>query len=182
MYPTLPSFPQLGAESATRQRRVFISYHHLADQAWYNAFSVRFHDQYETIWDNSLERRIDSDNVDYVIQRIRDNFIHGTSCTIVLCGAETWKRKYVDWEIKATLDKQHGLIGVQLPTLLPGLADTVQVPDRLNDNIHSGFAMWVNWAWFTASIQNVKSTIEQAVAKPASLIVNNRQMMGQNLS
>jgi len=46
---------------------------------------------------------------------IRENFITGTSCTIVLCGAQTHLRKYVHWEIKATLDKEHGLIGVNLP-------------------------------------------------------------------
>lgn len=176
-----PSNPFFTART-TIKRSVFLSYHHGGDQEYYNEFTRVFHDEYEAVRDNSLERRIDSDNVDYVIQRIRDTFIHGTSCTIVLCGAETWKRKYIDWEIKATLDKQHGLIGVQLPTLLPGSANTVHVPDRLKDNINSGFAMWVNWAWFTASIQNVKSTIEQSVPKPASLIVNNRQMMGRNLS
>ena len=98
------------------KRKVFISYHHGGDQAYYDAFSKTFADTYEAIFDNSLERRIDSDNVDYVIQRIRDNFITGSSCTVVLCGAETPWRKYVDWEIKATLDKEHGLIGVNLPT------------------------------------------------------------------
>jgi hypothetical protein len=34
-------------------------------------------------------RRIDSDNVDYVIQRIRDDYISGTSCTVVLVGDAT---------------------------------------------------------------------------------------------
>jgi hypothetical protein len=46
------------------------------------------------------------------MQRIRDKHITGTSCTIVLCGSLTPWRKYVDWEIKATLDKEHGLIGI----------------------------------------------------------------------
>lgn len=33
---------------------------------------------------------------------------------MVLCGAEAPQRKFVDWEIKATLDKEHGLIGINL--------------------------------------------------------------------
>lgn len=164
------------------KRSVFISYHHGGDQWYYDEFSRLHHDEYETLWDNSLERRIDSDNVDYVIQRIRDKFITGTSCTIVLCGAETWKRKYVDWEIKATLDKQHGIIGVRLPSLGLNEEGKYLVPGRLYDNIQSGFAIWTDWASFGGSPQSVKQTIEQAIAKPASLINNSRQMMGRNLS
>jgi len=48
------------------------------------------------------------------MQRIRDKYITGTSCTIVLCGPQARWRKYIDWEIKAALDKEHGLIGVWL--------------------------------------------------------------------
>lgn len=102
---------------ATVRRKVFVSYHHGGDQAYYNAFSKTFHSTYDVITDNSLEREVDSDDVDYVMRRIREDYITGSSCTIVLVGKETYARKYVDWEIKATLDKQHGLIGVQLPTL-----------------------------------------------------------------
>lgn len=122
------------------KRKVFISYHHGGDQAYYDEFSETFADTHDAIFDNSLERRIDSDNVDYVIQRILDKFITGTSCTIILCGGETPWRKYVDWEIKATLNKEHGLIGVILPTNSPDASGNFTVPDRLHDNIQSGFA------------------------------------------
>ena len=78
-----------------------------------------FADDYEVIQDNSVEREIDSNDAEYVTRRIREDFITGSSCTVVLCGAETPQRKFVDWEIKATLDKEHGLIGINLPTI-PG--------------------------------------------------------------
>jgi len=42
--------------------------------------------------DKSLERRIDSEDADYLRRTIRENNISGSSLTIVLCGAETWKR------------------------------------------------------------------------------------------
>lgn len=121
------------------RHRVFVSYQHSRDQVYYDAFSRTFHDTHEAVLDNSLERRIDSDDVDYVIRRIREDYIHGTSCTLVLVGAETWGRKYVDWEVKASLDKQHGLIGVQLPTLpVHPVTNRVDVPIRLSENIDSG--------------------------------------------
>src|SRR4051812_21993517 len=98
------------------KRKVFVSYYHGGDQAYYNAFSTAFCDGYDIISDNSLERRVDSEDINYVIRRIRESYITGSSCTIVLVGKDAWGRKYVDWEIKATLEKEHGLIGVRLPT------------------------------------------------------------------
>ena len=86
------------------KRRVFISYHHDSDQEYYAKFSSVFSAGYEAIQDESLLRLFDSDNPDYVIRRIREKHITGTSCTIVLCGPQTRWRKHVDWEIKATLD------------------------------------------------------------------------------
>src|SRR5215472_9931045 len=94
------------------KRKVFISYHHAGDQAYYDAFSRAFSGVYDVITDNSLVRGIESDVVEYVMRRIRENYITGSSCTIVLVGRDTWGRKYVDWEIDATLQKEHGLIGV----------------------------------------------------------------------
>jgi hypothetical protein len=162
------------------KRSVFVSYHHGGDQAYYNAFTKAFDDTYDILFDNSLERQIDSDNANYVLQRIRDNFVKGSSCTIVLCGKETPWRKYVDWEIKATLDMKHGLIGINLPTNPKTNNARYTVPDRLYDNIQSGYAIWTTWASFIASADAVKSTIELAIAKSTSLIVNSREMMSRN--
>lgn len=108
-------FCSLLGQTSTK-RSVFVSYHHGGDLAYYDAFSQLFADTYEIVRDNSVERRIDSNNSEYVIRRIREGFITGSTCTVVLCGAETPRRKFVDWEINATLDKEHGLIGINLPT------------------------------------------------------------------
>jgi hypothetical protein len=99
-------------QASSREERV----NHGGDQAYFDAFSNAFHDTYDVIYNNSLERQIDSVDTNYVMRRIRENYITGSSCTIVLVGKETWGRKYVDWEIEATLDKDHGVIGVQLPS------------------------------------------------------------------
>lgn len=157
------------------KHKIFISYHHHGDQAYYDAFSQAFHDHYDVIYDNSLEREIDSGDVDYVMRRIRENYIMGSSCTIVLVGKETWGRKYVDWEIQATLDKHHGLIGVQLPTA-PRFADnTIRVPDRLLDNIRSGFALWLSWQQIMAGAAQLEQYVASAKARSTNLITNTRQ-------
>jgi hypothetical protein len=59
------------------RRKVFVSYHHGGDQAYYDEFSRYFHDQYEAIRDSSLDRLIQSDNTEYVMQQIRDRYITG---------------------------------------------------------------------------------------------------------
>jgi hypothetical protein len=161
------------------RRQVFVSYHHGGDRAWYDAFAKHFGDSYEVIEDNSVERAIDSDNVEYVMRRIRENYVTGSSCTIVLCGAETRWRKFVDWEIAATLDKQHGLIGVKLPTLQV-VNDTCSKPDRLQDNIDSGYAVWTWWETITANPSLLAGLIEQANAKPKAFARNGRPRRERN--
>jgi hypothetical protein len=126
--------------------RIFISYHHAGDQGYYNSLSVALQSRYVLCQDNSLDRRIDSDNADYIMRRIREEYLTGTSCTVVLCGAGTPWRKFVDWEIMATLQKDHALVGLWLPTL-PLLANGgTHKPPRLQDNIDSGYAVWGKFA------------------------------------
>lgn len=160
------------------KRKVFVSYHHRGDQSFYNEFTRIFSTSLEIFHDTSLDRAYDSANTDYVRWAIRANNISGSSCTIVLCGAQTHERKYVDWEIKATLDKGHGLIGVWLPTLpLSENGGTVK-PARLQDNIYSGFAKWLRWRDLNA--EGLKQTIEKAVNESTALIRNDRPMRQRN--
>jgi hypothetical protein len=162
------------------RRQIFVSYHHGNDRYYYNEFARIFADSYEAIQDNSVDRIIDSDDADYVIRKIREDYITGTSCTIVLCGSETPWRKFVDWEIKATLDKQHGLIGVNLPTnpLTPNRMYTV--PDRLHDNIQGGYALWIQWNQILAGPDFLAQQIEIANKQPTWLINNSRDLRRRN--
>ncbi|MGA3116890.1 MAG: TIR domain-containing protein [Syntrophobacteraceae bacterium] len=177
---TLLTNPFLSGLQIPTKRKIFVSYHHGNDQWYYDKFSRFFSDVYDIIRDNSLDRRIDSDNSDYVMRNIRENFITGSSCTFVLCGAETFTRKFVDWEIKATLDKQHGLIGINLPSSRVGNLGGVIVPDRLHENITSGYALWVPWADITINPASLSSYIELANAKSKSLIKNNLPLKVRN--
>jgi hypothetical protein len=156
--------------------KVFTSYHHHNDQAYQDHFVRLFADNYELFTDTSLERRLDSDNTGYIDRAIRENNITGSSITVVLCGAETWKRKYVDWEIHATLDKQHALLGIILPTNAGQF-----VPNRLHDNIQSGYAHWITW---TTDPSAVEAAITQALtrAERTGLIRNEREQMTRNIT
>ncbi len=168
----------LAALMKPTRRKVFVSYHHGGDQAYYDEFSRFFHDQYEAIRDNSLERLIQSDNTEYVMQQIREKYITGTSCTIILIGAQSHQRKYLDWEIKATLDKCHGLIGIVLPTHTKNPAGEIVVPDRFLDNCKSGYAAWAHWGELT--VQRLTQLIDTAIAKPQWQIDNSRPMRKRN--
>lgn len=162
------------------KRKVFVSYHHGRDQGYYDAFIHAFSNTYDVITDNSLNRAVDSDNPDYVMRRIRESYITGSSCTIVLCGVETPWRKYVDWEIKATLDKNHGLIGVNLPTNPQGSSGKFTVPDRLYANIQSNYAIWTIWAHVTSNLTTLPQLIEQANSTSAGLINNSTPIRQRN--
>jgi hypothetical protein len=81
-------FPDRRVQAGIK-RKVFVSYHHCGDQNYYNAFSYTFHNTYDVVTDNSVERKIDSDDVDYIKRQINESNITGTSCTIVLVGKDT---------------------------------------------------------------------------------------------
>jgi len=165
----------------TEKPKVFISYQHSNDQYWYNQFSYIFSDIYDLLSDNSLQRKYDSEETDYIDRSIRENNITGSSVTIVLCGKETWKRKYVDWEIYATLYKKHALLGIILPTLLPNINNKYIVTGRLHDNISSAYAHWILWTNDPKEISIAIATAKQ-YARFTSNINNTREKMKRNLS
>jgi len=162
------------------KRKVFVSYHHELDQFWFDLFTKIFSDDYEVFQDQSLDGAVDSEDLEYVNRAVREDHIKGTSITIVLCGAETWKRKFIDWEIASTLHLEHALLGLLLPGTLPGSAGKYLVPDRLHDNIQTGYASFERWP---DTPQQLKTKIESALNKSLYkfLIRNERFKMTRNL-
>ena len=176
-----PFSPGLGAllRHFATQRSIFVSYHHAMDQAYYDALDRMIAGTFGLVRNNSVDTEFDTEDPDYVIRAIRERYIDGTSCTVLLCGPLTRWRKYVDWEIKASLDGQRGLLGVNLPNNPPNPQGQSYVPDRFYDNYVSGYAVWVQWnALVNAAV--FKSNIEAAIARPASLISNTRSLRGRN--
>jgi len=175
-YGTPPYLPQ-----TPKKLRLFVSYYHDEDQAWYGAFVIAFGATYDLFTDTSLERQVDSADSDYVRRSIRENNIAGSSLTIVLCGRNTWKRRWVDWEIQMTLNKEHGLLGIVLPSHQAAANGNYFVPNRLFENINNGYAAWMFWPQNAGDLATVINMAKER-AKNTWLIVNPREAMKRSLA
>jgi len=160
--------------------KVFVSFHHGNDQFYFDLFTGTFGDGYEVFYDRSLDGHVRSDDTEYVNRVIREEYIVGSSVTIVLCGRETWKRKYVDWEIYSTLYHEHALLGIELPTIEKTYEGKVIVPARLHANIASGYAHWTAWP---NSADALRLAIDTArLSSRSSIQIDNRMpKMQRNL-
>lgn len=160
------------------KRRVFMSYHHGGDQYAVDEFVRQFADGYEVFTDKSIERAANSDNVDYLARVCREA-IEGTSVTIVMLGQQTGCRKFVDWEIRCTLEREHGLIGILRPGLSLGAAC---VPDRFADNSYGAKEgqRYAAWHAYPSSPLELQQWIEESVAESRWKIDNSRPKMARN--
>jgi len=103
--------------------KVFISYHHSKDQK-YKDVLVEFGERYSIFVDRSVDTGDIPDTwTDQQIRReIRDRYLRDSTVTIVLVGAETRRRKHVDWEIHSSMydgsvNKRSGIIVINLPRI-----------------------------------------------------------------
>lgn len=141
--------------SITPRHKVFVSYHHANDE-YYKSLFIQY---FSTFFDGFISQSVEVGDispyspVDSIRNRIRDDYIRGATVTIVLVGAETWKRKHVDWEIsgsirKTKLNSRCGLIGILLPThpsYNQRFYDGGLVPPRLVKNNECAFAKLYHW-------------------------------------
>ena len=85
---------------------------------------------------------------------------------MVLIGSETAKRKHIDWEISASLNKKvggySGLLGIVLPSHPDYEKERISndsIPPRLLTNIKSGYAGFIKW---TTNVNYMNLCIEKA--------------------
>ena len=140
------------------RHRVFVSYYHTDDQYYRNLFERMFSDIHDIMVSESVEiGDIDPDlKPDTIRQKIRDEYLRDSTVTVVLVGAHTWQRKFVDWEIGSSIrqtqyNSRSGLLGILLPTyprppFEPNKYNRYTIPPRLYDNIKCGFATIHNWS------------------------------------
>lgn len=150
------------------RHRCFISYHH-DDAREVEQFIQQFDHNRDILIARGIGASmpgdiINSTNDEYIKQRIRSQYMQGTSVTIVLIGHETWKRRYVDWEIAASLrntptSSANGLVGINLPSADSAVGKLL--PDRLADNVNGshGYARW--WK-YPNSAESLANMIEEA--------------------
>ena len=102
---------------------VFVSYHHHNDQAYKNAL-IDFGKSFGVFIDKSVDTGEISEQLsDQAIRtKIRDEYLRGSTVTILLAGAETKGRKHVDWELYSSMfdgakNKKSGILAISLPTV-----------------------------------------------------------------
>ncbi|WP_378947617.1 TIR domain-containing protein [Mesorhizobium sp. ANAO-SY3R2] len=168
------------------RHKCFISYHHADDHAVRN-----FVDTFDHAHDVFIVRRlgempddiINSSNTDYVMSCIRENYIRDSTVTIVMAGQCTWARRYVDWEIQASLRSgetitPNGLLGIKLPTF-------TKFPERFERNLEqpSQAGSYAGWIDYPQTLNQLESAIEWAFAQRNThrqYIRNPRERFGYN--
>lgn len=148
----------------TKRHKVFISYYHEDDQDYKKRFAQMLKGN---IVDRSLQHGgIDSRGLstEALFQRIREDYIADATVTVVLIGHCTWQRKYVDWEIAASLrdtpmNPRCGLLGILLPDHPDFEKDEFRcrfIPPRLADNCgdDNSFASIYDWSDDPSEIRN----------------------------
>lgn len=132
----------LAAEAAVRKstdptrRKCFVSYH-ADDVNEVTTFIASFGEVFipKVIGVSDSDPFVDSENTDYILDRIREKYLTDSTITIVLVGKCTWARKYVDWEVYSSLrndknNRRSGLIAIELPSRAGG-----RLPARVDDNV-----------------------------------------------
>lgn len=123
------------------RHKCFISYHH-DDHGAVDDFIRTFDHDRDVFIARGLgqemsEDIINSDDTNYVMKRIRELYLKESTVTLVMLGKCTWARRYVDWELQASLRSgntvtPNGVLGIKLPSY-PKNGDTF--PNRLNINL-----------------------------------------------
>ena len=123
---------------------------------------------------------INSDDDDYVMDVIRNDYLADSTVTIVLIGRCTWSRKFVDWEAYSSLRKDkrnrlNGLLAIQLPSAvgvasaaLPARVDLNVVRDSLNRDV--GYARYHSYPTWDFELQTWIEDAFQARASRDHLI------------
>jgi len=169
------------------KRKTFISYYHYDDSEYKKKFLNLTSD---LIVSKSVEEGDISSDVsdEYVKQLIQKGYLYDTTVLVVLIGAKTKCRKHVDWEISGALnrkvgDSYAGLLGLLLPSHPDYGKDTYNgslVPERLYDNLQSGYAVIRD---YTTDRKKLQEYIELAYKNRRSKAddrVNSRIQMQRN--
>ena len=179
------------SDDATRHK-CFISYHQ-KNETEVEAFIEKFGDVFiaKVLGVSNDDDFVNSTDTDYVMRRIREEYLTDSTVTLVMIGKCTWARRYVDWEIAATLrndpkNKRSGLLGI----VLPSASSTTRSPQRLDINLPKpGVKGYARRIAYPSTKARLRSSIEDAfearniyaryslIKNPSTLFKNNRQCL-----
>lgn len=170
------------------KRKVFISYYH-GDQAAVNKFVQDFSDVFiaKTVGVQDGDFDFDSTNPEYIMRKIREKKLQDSTVTIVLVGSCTHSRRYVDWEVKASLQQGNTLPNGLIAINLPYMGSEGALPERVLENIcrdDAGNELgYARYYVYPHSKQQLHEWIEDAYAarfNRSKLIKNPNEMMKYN--
>lgn len=137
------------------RHKVFVSFHEELDEQWKDRF-VKLMKGW--IVDFSVRRgdiSVKGRPIEDILREIREKHIANATVTVVLIGPCTWRRRFVDWEIHASIrctnaNPRTGLLGIVLPCHPEYRKPTKNehlLPPRLADNLNGDhpFAEIYDW-------------------------------------
>lgn len=173
------------------RRKCFISYHH-DDEAEVQEFIEEFDHDQDVLIARGIGAHmsgdiINSSNADYIKSQIRQKYLRDTTVTIVLVGKCTWARRFVDWEIGASLRNtstasRSGLMAITLPSAAE--YGSKRLPDRVADNVNGEYG-YAKWWKYPSSSRGLAEMVEEAYDLRSArdhLVDNSRPLRASNSS
>jgi hypothetical protein len=174
---------------ANIRHKVFISYHH-ADQEDANDFINTFDEERNVFIARALGTEmsqdiINSDDVAYVMRRIRDLYLRDSTVTVVLIGRCTWARRYVDWELQSSLRhgdtvRANGVLGIKLRSSYS--AYPTRLLKNLDQSNGDSYARVIEYPQRKDVLSNCIDDAYNARWNRVGLIVNPRDRFSYNKS
>lgn len=128
--------------------RVFISYHHRNEQRVKEEL-LRLNDHYQIFVDCSVATGDIDDELSpqSIRQKIRREYLSGSTVLLLIVGSETRYRKHVDWELYSSMynGPKFGRSGVVV-ILAPGCESTYYTApfDDVKRELYPGITNWVS--------------------------------------
>ena len=174
-------------KSDSSRHKCFISYH-VADMGEVERFVADYGSEFlpRSVGVTEDDDFVASTDTEYIKRRIREKYLADSTVTIVLLGAGTWGRKFVDWEISSSLlndsvNRRSGLLVIPLPSM----RNSAHLPDRVSDNWVKGdqAASYSAYRGYPTGLSSFRADIEAAfVARGSkgSLVNNSRALRQRN--
>lgn len=156
---------------------VFISYDRENDGQHFAKISNILTDYVNFTYRGTIQDISKANDPEYVTGQMMHGELRKAEITVVLCGKQTFKKKFIDWEISAALSNRQALMGVILPDYIKSQTGRIIVPERLMDNVKSTYASCIGWSNDPVYIyNNIKKNIRHKITKSMQ-IRNSRPKM-----
>ncbi|MCP4394720.1 MAG: TIR domain-containing protein [Alphaproteobacteria bacterium] len=166
--------------SSDQRKLAFVSYDREHDEMYFDILQELLSNHYTFRANRSIQDATKQNNPDYVTEEIFEKHVAWPPVTIVLCGSESFKKKWMDWEICATLERKHALLGITLPNATKTKNGKVIIPERLMDNMRTRYSHCISWANNSNYLhKHINVALEKS--KNSFLIKNIRHKMSKDL-